>query len=120
KQEDFNGSVTYSDAVVVNYVNAPLQLALRQNYPNPVSLSNGETTTVGYDIAERSRVRLVVSNVLGQQIAVLAEHTLDAGSYSANWRPADIPAGTYVVTLTAEAMESGRMEVLHQRMQVVR
>ncbi|MFA6234672.1 MAG: hypothetical protein WC824_10880, partial [Bacteroidota bacterium] len=56
KQEDFNGSVTYSDAVVVNYVNAPLQLALRQNYPNPVSLSNGETTTVGYDIAERSRV----------------------------------------------------------------
>lgn len=120
KQEDFNGSETISDAVVVHYVNAPLQFALRQNYPNPVSLSNGESATLGYDIAERSRVRLTVSNMLGQQVAVVAEHTLDAGSYNANWQPTDITAGTYVVTLSAETVETGRTEIHHQRMQVVR
>ncbi|MFZ1729010.1 MAG: hypothetical protein WBQ23_13735 [Bacteroidota bacterium] len=119
-QEDFDGTVTYSDPVVVNYTGTPLQFTLRQNYPNPVSLSSGEVSTIGYDLAQRSSVRMTVSNLLGQQIAVLAEHTLDAGSYSVEWRPSNIPAGTYVVTLTAEPTESGSVEVRHQRMQIIR
>jgi hypothetical protein len=125
KQEDFDGSITYSDEVLVQYTNTPLQFALRQNYPNPVSLSGGETTVIGYDLAERSRIRLAVSDLLGRQIAVLARHELDAGSYSVQWRPTDIPAGTYLVTLTAETAAagtagSGRTEVRHMRMQVMR
>lgn len=120
KQEDFDGGIHYSDEIVVNYVATPLQFALKQNYPNPVSLASGENTMIGYDLAERSRVRLSVSNMLGQQIAVLAEHELDAGSYNTQWRPADVPAGTYIVTLIADAAQSGKTEIRHMHMQVVR
>lgn len=120
RQEDFDGRQHLSDEVLVHYSGAPLQFALRQNYPNPVSLSSGQETTIGYDLAERSRMRLTVHNLLGQQIAVIAAHELDAGSYSASWRPADIPAGTYVVTLAAESTESGLSELRHMRLQVVR
>jgi hypothetical protein len=120
KQEDFDGGLHYSDEILVNYAATPLQFALKQNYPNPVSLAGGESTMIGYDLAERSRVRLTVSNMLGQQIAVLAEHELDAGSYSTQWRPAEIPAGTYLVTLTADAAQTGQTEIRHMRLQVVR
>ncbi len=120
KQVDFDGTSKYTDAVIVHYVDAPHQFALRQNYPNPVSLSAGAVTHVGYDVAERSSVRVTVSNLLGQQVAVIAEHSLDAGSYTADWAPTGVPAGTYIVTMSAQSMESGRAEVLHQRIQVIR
>ncbi|MBE0644499.1 MAG: hypothetical protein IH600_10510 [Bacteroidetes bacterium] len=120
KQVDFDGTSKYTDAVIVHYVDAPLQFALRQNYPNPVSLSDGAATHVGYDVAESSDVRLTVTNLLGQQVALLAENIFDAGSYTVDWRPAGVPAGTYIVTMTARATESGRAEVLHQRIQVIR
>lgn len=120
RQQDFDGAVTYTDAVSVRYVNAPLQTALRQNYPNPVSLSRDAATTVVYDVAEPSRVRLSVRNLLGQQIAVLAENELAAGSYSTVWHPVGIPAGTYIVSMTAEATETGRTEIRHLRVQILR
>lgn len=120
KQEDFDGRLHFSDEVLVRYSGNPLQFALRQNYPNPVSLSAGNETTISYDLAERSRVRLTVHNLLGQQVAVIAEHELDAGSYSASWSPSGIPAGMYTVTLAAESTESGSAELRHLRLQVVR
>ncbi|MBR9976440.1 MAG: T9SS type A sorting domain-containing protein [Bacteroidetes bacterium] len=120
KQEDFDGRLHFSDEVLVRYSGNPLQFALRQNYPNPVSLSAGSETTIGYDLGERSRVRLTVHNLLGQQVAVIAEHELDAGSYSASWRPSGVPAGMYTVTLAAESAESGRAELRHMRLQVLR
>lgn len=120
KQEDFDGSMNFSDPVVVHYTGTPLQFALHQNYPNPVSMADGGVSTLKYDLAESSHVRMTVSNLLGQQIAILAEHTLDAGSYSVEWSPSNIPAGTYIVTLSAEPTGTGRMEIQHQRMQVIR
>ncbi len=120
KQQDFDGAVTFTEALYVRYVHAPVRTALRQNYPNPVSLSRDAATTVGYDVAEPSRVRISVRNLLGQQVAVLAESELAAGSYSTVWQPVGIPAGTYIVSMTAEAVESGHTEMLHQRVQVLR
>ena len=120
RQEDFDGRTHLSDPVYVEYVGTPLQFALRQNYPNPVSLSGGQGTAIAYDIAERSRIRLSVSNLLGQEIAVIADRELDAGSYSSTWQPLDIPAGTYVVTLVAQSAVSGSSDVRHLRVQVVR
>ncbi len=120
KQVDFDGTTNFTDAVIVHYVDAPLQFALRQNYPNPVSLSDGAATHVGYDVAERSHIRVRVTNLLGQQVAVLADRSLDAGSYTSDWMPTGVPAGTYIVTMHAQTEESGRTEVLHQRIQVIR
>lgn len=119
-QEDFDGVRHILDEVFVDYSASPLQYALRHSYPNPVSLGGGESAQVVYDLAERSRVRLTVSNLLGQPIAVIANHELDAGSYSAAWRPVDLPAGTYIVTFAAESLQSGTTALQHMRLQLVR
>lgn len=119
-QEDYDGGRHISDEVHVDYSAAPLQYALRHSYPNPVSLGSGDAAQVVYDLAERSRVRVTVSNLLGQPVALIASHELDAGSYTAAWRPLDIPAGTYIVSLAAESLESGQSALRHMRLQVVR
>ena len=120
KQQDFDGTVTYSPVAVVDYQLRPFEFALRQNYPNPVSLSEGNGTMIAYDVAENSNIRLTVTNMLGQQIATLVDGSRDAGAYSARWNPAGIAAGTYIVTLVAESALSGTAEVQHMQMQVIR
>lgn len=120
KQMDFDGRHSYSPEIAVEFRLRPGEFALRQNYPNPLSLAASAQTTVGYDVPERSSIRLVVRNILGQEVATLVDATMDAGSYAATWQPVGMPAGTYIVTLTAEAMTSGQAAVQHMPIQVVR
>ncbi|MBN1448670.1 MAG: T9SS type A sorting domain-containing protein [Bacteroidetes bacterium] len=120
KQVDFDGRFDYSPEVLVHFNLRPGEFALRQNYPNPLSLSGGSGTVIGYDVAERSNIRIMVRNMLGQEVAVLMDANRDAGSYSTTWLPYNLTAGIYIVTLTAETLESGGTEVRHMPIQVVR
>ncbi|MCB2204961.1 hypothetical protein KQI65_09430 [bacterium] len=120
RQEDFDGTTEYSPEAIVNFSLRPNAYALHQNYPNPLSLSLGNGTTVGYDVAEDSNVRISVSNLLGQEIATLLDEHRAAGSYAVNWQPLHIAAGSYIVTMIAENAASGSAEIRHLRMQVVR
>jgi len=59
----------------------PQSAYLRQNYPNPFNA----TTVVEFDLPSRSQVALEVFNILGQQVAVLADGEYAAGSYRVQW-----------------------------------
>jgi zinc metalloprotease ZmpB len=98
---------------------APASFALGQNYPNPFN----PTTTVPFTLASAARVKMAVYNVLGQEVAVLADAEYAAGSHTAMW-DASNQAGTavsssmYLVRLTvipvsvAETMTFARKMVL--------
>jgi hypothetical protein len=73
-----------------------------------------------YDIAEAGPVRLHVSNILGQTVATLVDDIREPGRYSASWHPTGLPAGTYIATLSAHSPESGKSDVRHMTMQIVR
>ena len=120
KQQDFDGSLTYTKAVVVEYRSRPHVFAMEQNFPNPVSLSEGTGTRISYDVAEVGTVRLVISNILGQPVEMLVNDVREPGRYAETWRPNGLPVGTYIATLTAHAPETGRADVRHIRMQIVR
>ncbi len=59
----------------------PEAFSLAQNYPNPFN----STTAIGFALPRAGAIRLAVFNLLGQQVAVLAEGTYPAGSYTLRW-----------------------------------
>ena len=71
---------------------------LNQNYPYPFNPS----TTIKYELALRSLVRLEVFDLLGRKIATLVSEERPAGSYETEWQPT-VPSGTYFFKLDAVA-----------------
>jgi hypothetical protein len=75
----------------------PGEFNLLQPYPNPF---NG-VTAIQYRIAEDSRVRLAVYDLLGQQIALLEEGNKSSGYHTARWNSDAVSSGVYFCRLEA-------------------
>jgi hypothetical protein len=78
---------------------------LDQNYPNPFNPS----TRISYALPEKSDVRLVVFNLLGEEIPTLVNGEQDAGFRSVNFGSGEnpsvsLPSGIYVCRLTATSL----------------
>jgi hypothetical protein len=77
--------------------------SLKQNYPNPFN----PLTTIGYAIPGRSRVDLVIFNLLGQEVRTLLDGQLAGpGAGSVMWDGKDnqgrpVTAGIYVYSMRA-------------------
>ncbi len=83
---------------------------LEQHYPNP--LPPGVTATIKYEIPVSSEVRLTVLDMLGREIAVLAEGFHEKGSYETQYIPSRLPAGSYLIVLSSDATSEVRKLVL--------
>ncbi len=94
KQVDFDGSYSYSQNVEVT-VSAPLTFELSQNYPNPFNPS----TTIHYAIPEAGNVKLIVYNLLGQEVKSLVNGFKEAGAYSVNFDASGLNSGLYLYKL---------------------
>ncbi len=75
---------------------SPSQWNLQQNFPNPFNPS----TTMRFSIPSRSRVRLTIFNLLGQQIAELANEEMNVGSHERTWN-ANVASGMYFYRIEA-------------------
>ena len=76
----------------------PHQPNLLQNYPNPFNPS----TTIRYELPSATKVKIIVSNQLGQQIAVLLNSNEQAGSHQIEWNAANFPSGIYFCTMSSD------------------
>jgi photosystem II stability/assembly factor-like uncharacterized protein len=94
----------------------PNAFSLNQNYPNPFNPS----TTIRFSIAERSRVRVTIFNLLGQQVAELANEEMGAGNFERVWN-ANIASGMYFYRLEAVSVSNpGKRFVDVKKMVLVR
>jgi hypothetical protein len=80
----------------------PERFALKQNYPNPFN----PATTINYNLNVSADVKLVVYNILGQNVRTLVNRTVQAGEYSAHWDGRDeignlVSTGIYFYRLEA-------------------
>ncbi len=83
-------------------VSLPQAFDLALNYPNPFNPS----TTIRYDLAAESPVRLVIYNIAGQQVRTLVSQKQVGGRYEMAWDGHDdlgraVGAGVYLYTLEA-------------------
>jgi hypothetical protein len=92
----------------------PKKYKLYQNYPNPL---NSETT-IRYQLAEKSEVRLVIYNFLGEKVKTLVEERQDVGYYSIHWNGTDdsgrpVSSGVYFQYLsTGKFIQTRKMLLL--------
>jgi hypothetical protein len=108
KQIDFGGQYEYSDEIEVE-VNGPLTFALEQNYPNPFNPS----TNIKYSVPENSFVKLSVYNLVGEEVSVLVNETVDAGFYDIAFNATNLPSGTYFYRLqTGNIVQTKKMVLM--------
>lgn len=93
----------------------PEAITLDGAYPNPF----GASTAIRYTVPSEAHVRLVAFDVLGREVALLADEDVAAGTHTATWTPGPLAAGTYVVRLRARGADGALVErslrVTHNR-----
>ncbi len=77
--------------------NVPDNFKLYQNYPNPFNPSSN----IKFQISKLSNVKLIVFDVLGREVAALADEQLNPGTYETQWDASNYPSGVYYYRLTA-------------------
>jgi hypothetical protein len=73
----------------------PKETELKQNYPNPFN----PITNLNYSISETGNTKLVVYNVLGQEVATLINAIKSPGNYSLSFNASDLSSGIYIYQL---------------------
>ena len=113
---DRMGQVTqiFSHSYQFNTI-APLPevYALHQNYPNPFN----PTTTIRYDLPEDSNVRMIIYNLLGQEVKLLSNKFEAAGYRSIRWHGKDnfnqdVSAGIYFLLMETNNFTRTRKLIL--------
>lgn len=87
----------------------PESCGLMQNYPNPFNPS----TTISYSLAENSRVRIGVYDVLGRELAMLVDGFQPAGRHTVSFDSGDLSSGVYLCRMdTGDHLFTKRMLLL--------
>ncbi|MBD3168560.1 MAG: T9SS type A sorting domain-containing protein [candidate division Zixibacteria bacterium] len=91
----------------------PERYRLYQNYPNPFN----PATTIVYDLANDSDVKLSVYNLMGQRVKTLVDGGQKAGSYSVKWDGVDdsghpVSSGVYFYRLQTGDYDAARQMML--------
>jgi hypothetical protein len=114
RQVDLDGTVHYSEPITISVAtdvkgaNRPSEFALHQNYPNPFNPS----TTIKYDLPEKSRVKLEVVNTLGQVVRTLVDDVQEAGFIEMAFDASKLSSGIYLYRIQAGSFVATKKFVL--------
>jgi hypothetical protein len=117
--DSYNSAAAYT-AVIAEYnrlggtaVNktgpdVPGSYELSQNYPNPFN----PTTTINFNLAKASNVKLTVYNVLGQKVMTLVDSRMSAGQQTVKFDASKLTSGVYFYRLDAGDFSSVKKMLL--------
>ena len=97
--------VSFYNPLKIEDSQVPTAFSLSQNYPNPFNPS----TMIEFALPERSFVKLVVFNTLGQEVAVLVNEEKGAGTHRIVWNAGEFPSGIYLYRLDARSTTFGSL-----------
>ena len=107
KQIDFNGLYEYSNVIEVD-VRSLDNYSLEQNYPNPFNPS----TKISYILKEKTNVKVLVMNAIGEEIAVLVNQTQEQGYHQLDFNASKFPSGIYFYSLQTENYSETKKMIL--------
>lgn len=88
------------------------------NYPNPLNPKKGGTT-ITYQLPQKTKVELIIYNLLGQKVKTLLNETRYAGEFAINWDGKNdlgeiVSSGIYWCKIkTAQGETARKMVVVH-------
>lgn len=75
----------------------PTSIELSQNYPNPFNPS----TKISFNLPLSSHVKLTVYDMVGKEVATLADGMFPVGTNNLSWDAANMASGVYIYRLQA-------------------
>ena len=105
------GLVTYEKRARLS----PKSFELQENYPNPFNPS----TNIKYSLPEASDVSIKVFNVMGQQVAQLANGNYPAGYHQVTFDASKLSSGVYIARFEATGA-SGQLFSRDIKMQLIK
>lgn len=106
-----SGSISYEGGSLLHPLSVqqvgetiPRVFFLHQNYPNPFN----PTTTIRFDLPERSHVSVRVFNLLGQQVAAPFDGVREAGVWELPFDASRLGSGVYLYRVQSENAASVR------------
>ena len=109
-----SGGESSTKPTVLKTEDTPLVFSLSQNAPNPFN----PETIISYSLPQSEQVKLVIYNVLGQEIRTLVNAFKPAGRYRVVWNSRDdfgrsVSSGIYFYQITAgEFLDTRKMLIL--------
>lgn len=86
----------------------PTNFVLEQNYPNPFN----PNTQIKFSIPQATNVKLIVTNLLGSEIATLVNANLASGLYTVDFNATDLSSGVYFYTLITDNFKQSKKMIL--------
>ena len=93
-------TMKYSQSTTVQAeedLDVPVSSSLSQNFPNPFN----PTTIIRYQLPQTGDVRMVVCDLLGQEVAMLVNEKKVPGSYEVKFNASGLASGVYLYRLQA-------------------
>lgn len=83
---------------------------LHPNYPNPFNAA----TTIQYTLEKAANVTLRIYNIMGQEIAILADEFQTSGKYCIHWQAKGLPSGIYLCRLQTSEFSKTQKLILQK------
>jgi hypothetical protein len=86
----------------------PTEFTLQQNFPNPFNPS----TQIKFSVPQTSDIKVLVTDLLGREVATLVNDNLAAGNYSVNFNASELSSGIYFYTLITDNFKQSKKMIL--------
>ncbi len=76
----------------------PAEYSLKQNRPNPFN----SKTIIEFTLPDAGDVSLAIYNLIGEEVAILINDNMPAGTHTATWNASNVSSGIYFYRLTSD------------------
>lgn len=99
---------TYSILTDISEEKHPVKFSLEQNYPNPFN----PITNIEFNLIKSSIVKLIVTDILGREVAVLVNNKLPAGQNIVQFNANNFSSGTYLYSIYIDGTVMGTKRMI--------